>query len=226
MKRNLLAAASAAALVLTMPVAASAHVNIIPGVSATGSSTQAITAGQSGTLYFRIGHGCTFAYNLNNPATNTSFQGSKWGTSAVSIDIPPVAQGTGSTLPKPQWIPGWTSKVVKNATTGVYTVTWTAKSPDFWIADGPEGDTGATQFADFGVNVKWATSAAGQTVYFKTVQTCPVRIPAVPATKKTKAVPAKTVYIYNSWDVTDGSGADGTLDDTEHNTAPSVKVLG
>jgi uncharacterized protein YcnI len=219
-------AATSALLVATVSAPASAHVSIIPGVSTTGSSTQALTAGQSGTLFFRIGHGCTFAYNLNNPATNTSFQGSKWGTSSFSVDIPLLAQGTGTTLPKPQWVPGWTSKVAKDTTTGVYTVTWTAKSKDYWIADGPEGDTGATQFADFGVSIKWAAGAAGQTVFFKAVQTCPVTIPGVKATKTKKAIPAKTIYIYNSWDVTDGSGADTTLDDTEHNTAPSIKVLG
>jgi uncharacterized protein YcnI len=226
MKKIAASAAAAALLVAAFASPASAHVSIIPGVSTTGSSTQALTAGQSGTLYFRIGHGCTFAYNLNNPATNTSFQGSKWGTSKFSVDIPVIAQGTGTTLPKPQWVPGWKSSMTKDATTGVYTVTWTATSKDFWIADGPDGDTGATQFADFGVSIKWAATAAGQTVFFKAVQTCPVEIPAVKKTKTQKAIPAKTIYIYNSWDVTDGSGQDQTLDDTEHNTAPSVKVLG
>ena len=225
MKRKAIASVAAAAVFLAAATPANAHVNIIPGVSATGSSTQAITAGQSGTLFFRIGHGCTFAYNLNNPATNTSFKGTKWGTSAFSVDIPVIAQGTGSTLPKPQWVPGWSSKVTKDANTGVFTVTWTAKSQDFWIADGPDGDTGATQFADFGVNIKWAPTAGGQTVFFKAVQKCPVLIPGVKKTKSTKAIAPKTVYIYNSWDVTEGSGQDTVLDDTEHNTAPSVKVL-
>jgi hypothetical protein len=48
----------------------------------------------------------------------------------------------------------------------------------------------------------------------------------VKATKTKKAINPRLVYIYNSWDVTDGSGADKVADEVEHNTAPSVKVLG
>ena len=226
MNKKIIALATAAALSVAGSTSASAHISVLPGVSATGSSTQALTAGQSGTLFFRVGHGCALDMNITNPATGTSLEGTKWATSTFSVDIPVLAQGTGTTLPKPQWIPGWKSSVKKNATTGVYNVTWKASSKDFWIADGPDGDTGATQFADFGVSIKWATAAAAQTVYFKSVQTCLVSVPGVKATKGKKAIAPRTIAIYNSWDVTDGSGADIVKDNTEHNTAPSVKVLG
>ena len=88
----------------------------------------------------------------------------------------------------------------------------------------------ANVYADFGVQIKWAADQSGKTVFFKSVQTCLVDIPGVPAKPKTKtrkavkAVPATTHAIYNSWDVTDGSGADQVADNTEHNTAPSVTV--
>jgi uncharacterized protein YcnI len=226
MNKKLIALLSAGALTLTAATSAQAHVSITPGVSATGSSTQALTAGQSGTLFFRVGHGCALDMDITNPATGKSLEGTKWATSSFSVDVPVLAQGTGTTLPKPQWIPGWKSTVTKNSTTGVYTVSWKAISKDFWIEDGPSGDTGATQFADFGVAIKWSSAAAAQTVFFKSVQTCLVAIPGVKATKTKKAVAPRTIAIYNSWDVTDGSGADTVKDNTEHNTAPSVKVLG
>jgi uncharacterized protein YcnI len=226
LKTKFIAVTAALAISIAATTPASAHISVLPGVSATGSTTQALTAGQSGTLFFRVGHGCALDMDITNPVTGTSMEGSKWATSTFSVDIPVLAQGTGTTLPKPQWIPGWKSSVKKNATTGVYTVTWKASSKDFWIADGPEGDTGASQFADFGVSIKWAVTAAAQTVYFKSVQTCLVSVPGVKATKGKKAIAPRTIAIYNSWDVTDGTGADTVKDNTEHNTAPSVKVLG
>ena len=51
--------AIATAMTLGVSTSASAHVSVLPGVTASGSSTAALTAGQSGTLYFRVGHGCT-----------------------------------------------------------------------------------------------------------------------------------------------------------------------
>lgn len=204
---------------------ADAHVSIIPGVSATGSSTTALTAGQSGYLNFRIGHGCTLAKEITNPATGKSMVGSGWGTSKFSIEIPIEAQGTGSTIPKPAWVPGWSTEVTKDSATGKYLVTWTASSKAFTIPNGPEGGVGGTMSADFGVAIKWAADSAGKTVFFKSVQTCPVSIPGVKATKTKKAINARVINIYNSWDVTDGSGADSVADEIEHNTAPSIKVL-
>jgi uncharacterized protein YcnI len=226
MNKKLVIAATTAASLLIPYASASAHVSIIPGVTATGSSTAAITAGQSGYLNFRIGHGCTLAKEINNPVTGKSLVGTKYGTSVFSVEIPPVAQGTGTTIPKPAWVPGWTSSVTKDATTGNYVVTWTASSKAFIIPDGPTGGAGGTQYFDFGIGIKWAADAAGKTVFFKSVQTCPVEVPGVKATKTKKAINPRLVNIYNSWDVTDGSGADTVADEIEHNTAPSVKVLG
>lgn len=207
---------------------ATAHIGIRPGVDAAGSSTSAITAGQSGVLIFRVGHGCSVEEeNLINPNTGRSFLGTRWGTHALSVDIPVSAQGTGTTVPKPQYVPGFKTSLSKNSTTGVYTVTWTAISRAFDIPDGPgvsDSSIAANLYADFGVAIKWAADQSGKTVYFKTVQTCLVDIPAKKKSKKSKSKPATVHKIYNSWDVVDGSGADKVPDNTEHNTAPSVTV--
>lgn len=209
---------------------AQAHISITPGVSAAGSSTEAITAGKSGVLNFRIGHGCTLAKETTNPATKLSMVGTAWGTKSFSVDIPLVAQGTGASIPRPAWVPGWTAKVTKDAATSVYTVKWTSISRAFDIPDSPEGDTGAKYQFDFAVRVTWAAAAAG-TVYFKSVQTCQVNVPGVAGVKATKtkpavkAIKARSFDIFNSWDVTDGSGADTVADEIEHNTAPSVSVI-
>ena len=210
---------------------AQAHVSIIPGLSATGSSTAAITAGQSGMLHFRIGHGCTLEQETTNPKTKTSMVGSQWPTKAFSVEVPLVAQGTGTTVPRPAWIPGWKAHVTKNAQTGNYIVTWRATSASFAIPDGPEGDAGAKYQFDFGLRIQWAADSAGQKVYFPSVQTCQVDVPGVAAVKKTKtkpavpAIKAKSFDIQVSWDVTDGSGKDAVADLIEHNSAPSVTVL-
>ena len=236
------AAAATAVISLSLALPASAHVSIRPGVDAAGSTTSALTAGQSGVLNFRIGHGCTAEEtSLVNPNTGDSLTGTRWGTHAFSVDIPVVAQGTGSTVPKAQYVPGWKSAIAKDAATGVYTITWTASSADFDIPDGPSSNdpaVAANNYFDFGVQIKWAANSTGNTVYFKAVQTCNVVIPGKITTKrvkfkkngktvvrtKTTAAPATLHPIYNSWDVTDGSGADTTPDNTEHNTAPSVVV--
>ena len=210
---------------------AQAHVSILPGVSATGSTTTSLTEGQSGYLNFRIGHGCTLEQETLNPKTKTSMVGTHWATKSFSVEVPVVAQGTGTTIPKAAWIPGWKSKVIKDVTSGNYIVTWTAASSAFAIPDGPEGDTGAKHYFEFGLGIKWASATAGQKVYFKSVQTCQVDVPGVAAVKKTKtkpavaAVKARSFDIKVSWDVTDGSGADLVPDLIEHNTAPSVTVL-
>ena len=224
MKKSLVIAT--ASLLVAMPVtAAQAHVSIIPGVTATGSSTTAITAGQSGYLNFRVGHGCTLEKDITNPATGKSLVGTKYATSTFSVEIPPVAQGTGTTIPKPIWVPGWTSKVTKDATSGNYVVSWTASNTNFYLPDAPSGGAGGNMYFDFGIGIKWATDAAGKTVFFKSVQTCPVSVPGVKASKGKKAINPRLINIYNSWDVTDGSGKDAIADEIEHNTAPSVKVL-
>lgn len=225
MKKFAATAVIAAASLLISTAPASAHVSIIPGVTATGSSTAAITAGQSGYLNFRIGHGCTLEKDLTNPVTGLSMAGSTWGTSKFSVEVPAVAQGTGTTIPKPAWVPGWKTSVVKDATTGNFVVTWASTNSAFNIPNGPEGGAGGNMYFDFGVAIKWAADSAGKTVFFKSVQTCPVTVPGVKATKTKKAINSRLVNIYNSWDVIDGTGKDAIADETEHNTAPSVKVL-
>lgn len=210
---------------------AQAHVSIIPGLSATGSSTASLTAGQSGVLEFRIGHGCTLEKETINPKTKTSMIGTHWATKAFSVEIPAVAQGTGTTVPRPVWIPGWKAHVTKNVTSGNYIVTWRATDASFAIPDGPEGDAGAKYQFNFGVRIQWAADSAGQKVYFKSTQTCQVDVPGVAAVKKTKtkkavaAIKPKSFDIQVSWDVTDGSGKDTIADLIEHNSAPSVTVL-
>ncbi len=210
---------------------AQAHVSILPAVSATGSTTASITEGQSGYLHFRIGHGCTLEKETLNPKTKLSMVGTHWATKAFSVEVPVVAQGTGTTIPKAAWVPGWKTKVTKDATSGNYIVTWSATSAAFAIPDGPEGDTGAKNYFEFGLGIKWASATAGQQVFFKSVQTCQVDVPGLAAIKATKtkpavkAVKARSFDIQVSWDVTDGSGADTVADLVEHNTAPSVTVL-
>ncbi len=221
---------------------ASAHISIRPGVDTAGSTTSAITAGQSGILNFRVGHGCTEAEaNIVDPKTGKSLQGTKWGTHSFSVDIPVVAQGTGTTVPKGQYVPGFKTSLAKDSKTGIYTVTWTAISREFDIPYAPatsDSSIAANLYADFGVQIKWSADQSGKTVFFKSVQTCIVDIPGrqvdhrirvginekYHTEHKTVVEPATTRNIYNSWDVTDGSGADAVADDTEHNTAPSVLV--
>ena len=223
--KKILTVLTSATLLAVSANPASAHVSVIPGVTATGSSTAAITAGQSGVLNFRVGHGCTLEKELTDPSTGKSLVGTKYSTSAFSVEIPAAAQGTGSTIPKPAWVPGWTSSVTKDSVSGNYIVKWTAINKSFYLPDAPAGSAGGNMYFDFGIGIKWATDSAGKTVYFKSVQTCPVAIPGVKATKTKKAINPRLVNIFNSWDVIDGSGKDSVADETEHNTAPSVKVL-
>ena len=101
------AAAAATLMAIAATTPASAHIGIRPGVDAAGSTTSALTAGKSGVLTFRIGHGCTAEEtNLINPVTGKSLEGTKWGTHAFSVTVPVVAQGaTGTTVPKAQYVP-------------------------------------------------------------------------------------------------------------------------
>jgi uncharacterized protein YcnI len=238
-----IAALSLAAVIVLQPaLSAQAHVSIRPGVDATGSTVSAFTAGQAGVLNFRIGHGCTVANAaLMDPNTGASLVGSKWGTHSFSVDIPVGAQGTGSTVPKAQYVPGWKSSLSKNSTTGVYTITWTAINADFDVPDSPDSSdptVASNVYADFGVQIKWAADQSGKTIFFKSVQACNVVIPGKATvktvktrvngkmvnSKQTVTAPATIHPIFNSWDVTDGTGADAVADDIEHNTAPSVTV--
>lgn len=229
MKKFLLIVAITAAL---LPASsAMAHVSIIPGVAANGSTTDSLKAGKSAFVNFRIGHGCSLEKETINPVTKTSMLGSNWGTKEFSVEIPVVAQGTGTTIPRPAWVPGWKTTVKKDAVSGNYVVTWKSTSRAFDIPDAPEGGAGGRLQFDFGVRIQWAADSAGQKVYFKSVQTCQVDVPGVKAKAKTKTKPAvkaikpRSFDIKVSWDKTDGTGADTVADLIEHNDAPSVTVL-
>jgi uncharacterized protein YcnI len=228
--QKLSAVAAAAALIAVAAVSpASAHIGIRPGVDAAGSTTTALTAGKSGVLVFRIGHGCTEEEtNIIDSTTGKSLEGTTWGTHVFSVTVPVVAQGeTGTTLPKPQYVPGFKTSMTKDAS-GNLTISWTAVSRAFDIPDGPavtDPTIAAKEYADFGINITWKSDQGGKTVFFPSKQTCIVDVSGVKATKTTKKINARQHLIFNDWSVTDGSGADTVKDNTEHNTAPSVVVL-
>jgi uncharacterized protein YcnI len=203
---------------------ASAHVSVIPGVSATGNTTDAVTVGKNNTLSFRVGHGCSLEADIVHPTTKKviaavdTFKGS---TSVFSVTVPAPALGdAGTTAARPAYVPGWKTTIKQNAD-NTQTVTWTAISRDFALPNGPEGDVATTQYFDFGLRVAFSKAAAGTTVSFPARQTCFVDVAAVKATKKTKAVKATTIAVYETWD---GSATDDIKDNDKHSTAPSIAV--
>ena len=217
-------AASTALLVAGSLIPASAHVSVIPGVSATGSLSDAVTVGKNNTLSFRIGHGCSLEADVLHPTTKKviaavdSFKGS---TSVFSVTVPAAALGdAGTTAARPAYVPGWKSAIKLNDDK-TQTVTWTAISRDFAVPNGPEGDVATTQFFDFGLRVSFAKTAAGTTVTFPARQTCFIDVAAVKATKKAKAVKASTIAVYETWD---GSATDDIKDNDKHSAAPSIAV--
>jgi uncharacterized protein YcnI len=231
-KSKLIAIAAATTLATTaIAMPASAHVSVIPGVSATANVTDALTPGKNNTIFFRIGHGCSAETDIKDSTGKVVFAAPVAGathtdhanTHAFSVTVPAAALGdAGTTIPRPAYVPGWKSAITKNANS-TYTVTWTAISRDFDVESGPEGDVETTSFFDFGLRVAFAASAKATKVVFPAQQKCLVDIPAVKASKGKKAVKASTVAIYESWDdTTDTNATDNIL----HNTAPSVTVLG
>jgi uncharacterized protein YcnI len=233
LKKSKLIAIAAAATLATTAIAmpASAHVSVIPGVSATANLTDAFTPGKNNTIFFRVGHGCAAETDIKDSTGKVVFAAPVVGathtdhanTHAFSVTVPVAALGdAGTTLPRPAYVPGWKTSIKKNADS-TYTVTWTAISRDFDLVNGPEGDVETTAFFDFGLRVAFAASAKATKVAFPALQKCLVDIPAVKASKGKKAVKASTVAIYESWDNT--VDADKT-DNVSHDTAPSVTVLG
>jgi uncharacterized protein YcnI len=217
-------AASAVLLAAGSLTPASAHVSVIPGVSATGNTTDAVTVGKNNTLSFRVGHGCSLEADVLHPTTKKviaavdTFKGS---TSVFSVTVPALALGdAGTTAARPAYVPGWKTAIKLNADK-TQTVTWTAISRDFALPNGPEGDVATTQYFDFGLRVAFAKAAAGTTVSFPARQTCFVDVAAVKSTKKTKAVKATTIAVYETWD---GSATDDIKDNDKHSTAPSIAV--
>jgi hypothetical protein len=203
---------------------ASAHVSVIPGVSAAGNTTDAVTVGKNNTLSFRVGHGCSLEADVVHPTTKkviAAVDTFKGATSVFSVTVPATALGdAGTTAPRPAYVPGWKTAIKLNDDK-TQTVTWTAISRDFALPNGPEGDVATTTYFDFGLRVAFAKAAAGTTVSFPARQTCFVDIAAVKATKKTKAVKASTIAVYETWD---GSATDEVKDNDKHSTAPSIAV--
>ena len=217
-------AASAVLIAAGSLTPASAHVSVIPGVSASGNTTDAVTVGKNNTLSFRVGHGCSLEADVLHPTTKkviAAVDTFKGATSVFSVTVPATALGdAGTTAPRPAYVPGWKTTIKLNADK-TQTVTWTAISRDFALPNGPEGDVATTQYFDFGLRVAFAKAAAGTSVSFPARQTCFVDVAAVKATKKTKAVKATTIAVYETWD---GSATDDIKDNDKHSTAPSITV--
>jgi uncharacterized protein YcnI len=155
-------------------------------------------AGQSSTVYFRLGHGCASGAN-------------HFGTSVFEVVVPSIA-GT----PKPEFKAGFKASVVASATKNAagapdaYTVTWTSKLPSSVIDDGT--------FADFGISLKWSTDIKTITkVNFPTTQTCKAGTRDINTGIKTP------INLYLRWNIVDGSTQAATAD-TEYGPAPSVTV--
>lgn len=155
-------------------------------------------AGQSSTVYLRLGHGCTDEINY-------------FGTGIFEV-IVPIEAGT----PRPEFKPGWRAQVVPSSTKNeqgvpLYnTVTWRAKSLKNSVDHGT--------FAEFALQVKWSAAIKAATkVNFPTTQIC------LKGTKdpSTKVKAANNFYL--KWTITDGSSSEATAD-TEFGPAPSVTV--
>ncbi len=218
--RTLAAGAAAVALVATLSTPTSAHVSVIPGVSASGNTTDALTVGRNNTINFRVGHGCSLEKDVVHPKTKAVIATAaldKFSTLAFSVTVPTSAMGdAGVTMPRPEFVPGWRTTSKKNSD-GSVTIKWRAISYDFALPNGPEGDTGATMFFDFGVRVAFAAATKGQRVSFPAQQTCLVDIP------KAKGFKAGRLPIFETWDGTP-DGADTVLDNNSRGPAPTVTV--
>ena len=222
--KALAAVATTAILISGFVFPASAHVSVIPGVSAAGNTTDAVTVGKNNTLSFRVGHGCSLETDVLHPTTKkviASVDTFKGSTSVFSVTVPALALGdAGTTAARPAYVPGWKTTIKLNDDK-TQTVTWTAISRDFALPNGPAGDVATSQYFDFGLRVAFAKAAAGTTVVFPARQTCFVDVAAVKATKKTKAVKASTIAVYETWD---GSTTDTVKDNDKRGTAPSIAV--
>lgn len=191
MKKYFISAFSAFALLAIAASPASAHVS-------TNLKGFSDIAGQSSTVYFRLGHGCASGAN-------------HFGTSIFEVVVPAIA-GT----PKPEFKSGFRTSVVAAAnktaagTPENYTVTWTSKLPSSIIDDGT--------FADFGISLKWSPEIKTLTkVSFPTTQVCKA------GTRDANTGVKSPVTMYLKWIIIDGSTQAATTD-TEFGPAPSVSV--
>lgn len=155
-------------------------------------------AGQSSTVYLRLGHGCTDGSN-------------HFGTSVFEVVVP-IEAGT----PRPEFKAGWRAKVVPSTQTndkGVAlfnTVTWTAKSPMQAVDHGT--------FAEFAFQVRWSAAITTATkVAFPTTQVCKRGLQDYETKKKS----ANDFFL--KWIITDGTTKPATTD-TEFGPAPTVTV--
>ena len=228
-----LATTAALSLIVSGSAApASAHVNVIPGGSANANLTDALTIGKNNTIFFRVGHGCSAETDIKDSKGKVIFKAPVAGatdsgradTNAFSVTVPVTALGdAGTTLPRPQYIPGWKTKLRVNEDKTA-TITWTAISRDFDLPYGPvDGVNAVSAFGDFGVRVTFAKGTSGQVIKFSAVQTCLVDVPAAKGSKGKKNSKATTVKIYETWDGTTDTDA---TDNNKHDAAPSVTVLG
>lgn len=223
MKKNALrigAVLLSSALLSTLVTPAHSHVSVVPGVSAAGNTTDALTVGRNNTINFRVGHGCSLEKDVIHPKTRrvvASAAIDKFSTQAFTVTIPKSAMGeAGATFPRPAFVPGWRTTAKKNED-GSVTIKWRAISNDFALPNGPAGDTGASMYFDFGVRVAFSSATRGQRVSFVAQQTCLVDLP------RAKGFPASRLPIYETWDGT-ADGADTVLDNNSRGPAPTVTV--
>ena len=213
-----MAIATSLLLVAGFAAPASAHISVVPGVSSAGNTSDALTVGKNNTLNFRVGHGCSLEKNIRHPQTRklvASAELDKFATHVFTVTVPVSAMGeTGTTMPRPAFVPGWKTSSKKNAD-GSVTVRWRAISDDFALPNGPQGDTGASMYFDFGLRVALSNALKGKRLEFRAQQKCLVDIPAAPG------FPAKRVAVYETWD---GSTSDTVRDNNARSTAPSVTV--
>lgn len=191
MKKYFISALSAIALVAIAASPANAHVS-------TNLKGFSDVAGQSSTVYFRLGHGCASGAN-------------HFGTSIFEVTVPAIA-GT----PKPEFKPGFKTSVTAATTKTAagapenYKVTWTAKVPSSIVDDGT--------FADFGISLKWSADIKALTkLDFPATQVCKA------GTRDLNTGVKAPVAMYLRWIITDGSTQTATSD-TEFGPAPSVSV--
>ena len=175
-------------------------VGLTPSSAHVGANLRGFSdvAGQSSTVYLRLGHGCTDGKNY-------------FGTTSFEVVVP-IEAGT----PRPEFKAGWRAKVVPSAEKndkGVALsnkITWTAKSPLQAIDHGT--------FAEFAFQVRWSAAITAVTkVAFPTTQVCKRGLQDFDTKKKAPN------DFFLKWIITDGSTLAATAD-TEFGPAPTVTV--
>lgn len=175
-------------------------VGLTPSSAHVGANLRGFSdiAGQSSTVYLRLGHGCTDGKNY-------------FGTSVFQVVVP-IEAGT----PRPEFKAGWRAKVVPSAEKndkGVplsNTITWTARSLMQAIDHGT--------FAEFAFQVKWNSAITTPSkISFPTTQVCQRGLQDFDTKKKAPN------DFFLKWIITDGS-TKANSSDTEFGPAPTVTV--